>query len=182
MVLKPFEAWVPLPPYLSGCTILASGEVVPVLKPEALSPPASLGLNRETTVTSLLPTALVVDDSLTVRRWMVRSLEREGYQVVQCRDGQEAWERLAAGLRCNLVVSDVEMPRLDGFQLLSRIRQDANLARLPVALLTSRQGDRHVGKARQLGATGYYTKPLGNQELLRQLDMLLAGEAAGLLA
>ncbi|NJR67775.1 MAG: response regulator [Synechococcales cyanobacterium CRU_2_2] len=115
MVLKPFEPWVPLPPYLSGCTILASGEVVPVLKPEALSPPASLDLNRETTVTSLLPTALVVDDSLTVRRWMVRSLEREGYQVVQCRDGQEAWERLAAGLRCNLVVSDVEMPRLDGF-------------------------------------------------------------------
>lgn len=201
LILKTFESWVPLPPYLSGCTILASGEVVPVLRPEALLPDQDTetsvgrqGLNRdvphapwpEAVVFSpeeaSAPTALVVDDSLTVRRWMVRSLEREGYQVVQCRDGQEAWEQLAGGLQCDVVISDVEMPRLDGFQLLSRIRQTPSLLRLPVALLTSRQGDRHVAKARQLGATGYYTKPLGNQLLLTQLTPLLAGEPTGLLA
>ncbi len=201
LVLKTFESWVPLPAYLSGCTILASGEVVPVLRPEMLladqeTDPSAVAQGGEHHASHhprpeavvfppeavSAPTALVVDDSLTVRRWMVRSLEREGYQVVQCRDGQDAWEQLAGGLQCDVVISDVEMPRLDGFQLLSRIRQTSNLLHLPVALLTSRQGDRHVAKARQLGATGYYTKPLGNQILLTQLTSLLAGDPAGLLA
>lgn len=201
MVLKPFARLVPVPSYLSGCTILPTGQAIPVLLADALpmtSPEAmpdvlplampETGRSSRAEYQSVTPAQplegsaastrqfLVVDDSLTSRRWIARSLEKLGYQVVQCRDGQEAWEVLQKGGHFDLLISDVEMPRMDGFQLLQQVRRDARFARIPVALLTSRQGDRHVLKALDLGANGYYTKPLGNQLLLQQLEPLLQGE------
>jgi type IV pili sensor histidine kinase/response regulator len=125
-------------------------------------------------------TIMVVDDSVAARRWMVRSLERSGYQVLQCRDGQDAWDTLEKGARCHLVVCDIEMPRLNGFQLLSQIRQSSALKSLPFALLTSRQGDRHRKQASQLGANGYYIKPLGGQQLLLNIENLIEDQAASL--
>lgn len=181
MVLKALESWLPVPPYLSGCTLLPQGQVVPVLSPESLlrrktkpsavsvAPPPEIQVSRQQTV-------LIVDDSVAARRWLSHALEQAGYQVMQCRDGQEAWERLQEGLDCRLLISDVEMPRLDGFQLLQRVRQDDRLAQLPVALLTSRQGDRHLSQAEQLGATAYFTKPLGIQELVAAIEDLCDGK------
>jgi CheY-like chemotaxis protein len=188
LVLKPFGDLVPLPAYIAGCTILPSGELIPVLLPEGLGSLLAQPISRPA-VQPIAPnpianrTLLVVDDSLTARRWLSRSLEQLGYPVVQCRDGQDALDRLRQGLDCALVISDVEMPRLDGFGLLQAIRNgDPGFAtrrdrpRLPVALLTSRQGDRHIQLALDLGANGYFTKPLGNQQLLKCLDQLMAGE------
>jgi CheY-like chemotaxis protein len=184
MVLKPFTALTPVPAFLSGCTILPNGQAVPVLWPDALQDwlrdrlaggAASLDTGHQAVATAATLRMLIVDDSLTARRWLVRSLERMGYDVLQCRDGQEAWEQLQKGGHYDLVVSDVEMPRMDGFQLLQRVRQHPTLARLPLALLTSRQGERHVQKAIDLGANGYFTKPLGNQQLLQHLGTLLEG-------
>jgi chemotaxis protein histidine kinase CheA/ActR/RegA family two-component response regulator len=183
LVLKPFGDLVPNPAYIAGCTILPSGDLIPVLLPEGLSellaqPIAAPSIHRMASPIAApiaSRTLLVVDDSLTVRRWLSRSLEQLGYPVVQCRDGQEALDRLRQGLDCALVISDVEMPRLDGFGLLKAIRQ-GDRPSLPVALLTSRQGDRHIQMALDLGANGYFTKPLGNQQLLKHLDQLIAGE------
>ncbi|MEB3212641.1 MAG: hybrid sensor histidine kinase/response regulator [Leptolyngbyaceae bacterium] len=118
-------------------------------------------------------TIMVVDDSVAARRWMVRSLERSGYQVLQCRDGQDALDTLSKGAHCNLIICDIEMPRMNGFQLLTQIRQNPSLKSLPFALLTSRQGDRHRQQASQLGANGYFVKPLGGQQLLLKIDTLV---------
>ncbi len=180
LVLKPFGDLVPLPAYIAGCTILPSGDLIPVLLPEGLGSLLAQSIATPV-VQSIAPTPianrtlLVVDDSLTARRWLSRSLEQLGYPVVQCRDGQDALDRLRQGLDCALVISDVEMPRLDGFGLLQAIRS-SDRPSLPVALLTSRQGDRHIQLALDLGANGYFTKPLGNQQLLKCLDQLMAGE------
>lgn len=180
LVLKPFGDLVTVPDYLAGCTILPSGELIPVLLPEGLNsllaqPMADLPATAAVVQPIANRTLLVVDDSLTARRWLSRSLEQLGYSVIQCRDGQDALDQLRQGLDCALVISDVEMPRLDGFGLLQAIRQ-GDRAQLPVALLTSRQGDRHIQLALELGANGYFTKPLGNQQLLKCLDQLMAGE------
>jgi two-component system, chemotaxis family, sensor histidine kinase and response regulator PixL len=115
----------------------------------------------------------VVDDSIAARRWLSRSLERAGYQVVQCGNGQEAMNRLNHGFRCHLVICDIEMPRLDGFQVLQQIRQHPALHTLPVAMLTSRHGDRHLQQAMKLGANAYFTKPPNIQHLLQSLENLL---------
>ncbi|MEO1521130.1 MAG: hybrid sensor histidine kinase/response regulator [Cyanobacteria bacterium J06633_2] len=123
-------------------------------------------------------TIMVVDDSVAARRWMVRSLERSGYQVLQCRDGQDALDTLSKGAQCHLVICDIEMPRMNGFQLLSEIRQTPTLKSLPFALLTSRQGDRHRKQATQLGANGYFVKPLGGQQLLLKIDNLVNAGAS----
>jgi CheY-like chemotaxis protein len=190
MVLKPFDDLVAVPAYLYGCTIMPNGEVVPVLAPDALTHvikrsavpapapiPEAIAPSPPPPSPTHLPdlgrTVLVADDSVAARRWLVRSLEQAGYQVIQCRDGQEAWERLVAGLSCNLAILDIEMPRLDGFQLLNQIRQHSSLRHLPVAMLTSRMGDRHIQRAMKLGASAYFTKPLGIQKLLRSLEELM---------
>jgi type IV pili sensor histidine kinase/response regulator len=187
MVLKPFDDLVAVPPYLYGCTIMPSGEVVPVLAPDALTQlleRPSAPSKPTTAIAPPLPSApashpettiVVADDSVAARRWLVRSLEQSGYHVIPCRDGQEAWERLLAGTPCSLAILDIEMPRLDGFQVLSQIRQHPKLRELPVAMLTSRMGDRHIQQATKLGANAYFTKPLGIQQLLRSLENLLSG-------
>jgi chemotaxis protein histidine kinase CheA/ActR/RegA family two-component response regulator len=195
MVLKPFDDLVVVPAYFYGCTIMPNGEVVPVLAPDALiqflkrsvtatpSPTDSMPVLQDSTPAPIALTSqqlpnhdikiLVADDSVAARRWLVRSLEQAGYQVIQCRDGQEAWDHLAAGTQCHLAIFDIEMPRLDGFQVLSQIRQHPKLYQLPVAMLTSRMGDRHIQRAKKLGANAYFTKPLGISQMLRSLDHLL---------
>lgn len=180
MVLKALDPWLSAPPYLSGCTLLPQGQVVPVLSPESLG---QWSVTPAPAAAPALPappapptgTIVVVDDSVAARRWLSHALVQAGYGVVQCRDGQEAWERLQEGLECQLLISDVEMPRMDGFQLLQRVRADDRLGALPVALLTSRQSDRHVAQAEHLGVTAYFTKPLGIQDLVRSLPELLQG-------
>jgi len=194
MVLKPFDPLVTVPLYIAGCTVSASGQLIPVLAPDLLHQwleqtmtrtdvvnrpinPTEVALSQQPPSSNQLPnheiSVLVVDDSTAVRRLMSRTLEQSGYQVVQCRDGQDALERLVAGLECHLAICDIEMPRLDGFQLLQKIRQHPKLAHLPVAMLTSRQGDRHRQQAEKLGANGYFIKPLGGQELIQSLRSLL---------
>ena len=106
------------------------------------------------------PTVLIVDDSITVRELLSMTFNKVGYRVEQARDGQEAWEKLRAGLPCDIVFCDIEMPRMDGLELLSRIQKDPNLSSLPIAMLTSRGADRHRQMAASLGASGYFTKSL----------------------
>ena len=112
-----------------------------------------------------VPLVLVVDDSLTVRRVTQRLLAREGYRVVLAKDGLEALEFLAQE-RPTVVLSDIEMPRMDGFDLVRNIRADRKLADLPVIMITSRIAQKHRDYATELGVNHYLGKPYREDELL----------------
>ncbi|MDG2989711.1 response regulator [Candidatus Synechococcus calcipolaris G9] len=122
------------------------------------------------------PLVLIIDDSITVRELLSMTFTRAGFRVEQARDGQDAWEKLRSGLPCDLVFCDIEMPRMDGLELLSRIQKDPKLSELPIAMLTSRGADRHRQMAAQLGAKGYFTKPYLEEQLLDAANRLLQGE------
>jgi chemosensory pili system protein ChpA (sensor histidine kinase/response regulator) len=115
---------------------------------------------------STIPTVMVVDDSLTVRKITSRLLTREGYQVILAKDGVDALEQLI-DVMPDVVLSDIEMPRMDGFDLLRNIRADQRLKELPVIMITSRTAEKHRNYAMEIGANHYLGKPFDEDELLR---------------
>ncbi len=115
---------------------------------------------------------MVVDDSLTVRKVTQRLLEREGYQVMLAKDGVDALEHLQETVP-DLMLVDIEMPRMDGFDLTRNIRGNDSTAGVPIIMITSRTADKHRNYALDLGVNAYFGKPF-------QEDMLLAA-IAGLL-
>ncbi|MBD2308265.1 response regulator [Chroococcidiopsis sp. FACHB-1243] len=187
LVLKPFDATVKVPNYLLGCTVLGTGEIVPVLSPdrfqELLSQfsvaPATIrqeSSRQETfsATTEEIPKILIVDDAIAFRRILERILTAAGYKVVQCRDGQEALEKLSSSEeRFDLAISDLEMPRVDGLSLLREIRASSQWQKLPVIVLTSRENQWHRQTAFGLGATEYFTKPFCTDDLLQAIANLL---------
>src|SRR5690606_8742412 len=168
---------------MSGATVLGDGEIVLILNPVAL---ASRSLAQEdadsdasspagVTATPVhLPTVMVVDDSLTVRKITGRLLEREGYRVITAKDGVDALEQLIDTVP-DVVLSDIEMPRMDGFDLVRNIRADARLKHLPVIMITSRLAEKHRRYAEEVGANHYLGKPYQEEELLA----LVAGYTQG---
>ncbi len=153
-------------PGVAGATLLGDGGIALIL--DLFRMPA-IPLPQRTTLPER-PLVLVVDDSLTVRRASQRLLERHGYAVALARDGVEALERLVERRPMALLL-DIEMPRMDGFELLATLRADASLQSLPVLMITSRIADRHRERAQQLGVLGYLGKPFDEDRLLA----LLAG-------
>jgi chemotaxis family two-component system sensor histidine kinase/response regulator PixL len=113
-----------------------------------------------------VPTVLVVDDAVALRRTLALTLERAGCRVLQARDGREAIEQLQQSSSVDLVICDIEMPNMNGFEFLSYRRQEPQLLKTPVVMLTSRSNDKHRWLAMQLGATAYFTKPYLEQEFL----------------
>jgi chemotaxis protein histidine kinase CheA/ActR/RegA family two-component response regulator len=191
--IKPLEGPVPKPVGIVGATVLGNGRIMLVadiaelidlsqgrLQPNpgsGLQELANLSVQNETAKTA--PTVLIVDDSITVRELLSTTFSKVGYQVEQARDGYEAWEKLRSGLACDLVFCDIEMPRMDGLELLSRLQTDPNLHHIPVAMLTSRGADRHRQVAIQLGAKEYFTKPYLETVLLDAAQRLLQEKAEG---
>ena len=112
-----------------------------------------------------IPLVLVVDDSITVRRVTQRLLQREGYRVALAADGLQGLEKLQ-GERPAVILSDIEMPRMDGFDFVRNIRADEQLRDLPVIMITSRIAEKHRDHARQLGVNHYLGKPYAEEELL----------------
>jgi two-component system alkaline phosphatase synthesis response regulator PhoP len=108
---------------------------------------------------------LAVDDENNIRRLVEVNLQRAGYRVSTAMDGIEALEKIRAE-RPDLVVLDVMMPRMDGFELLKQLKSDPETADLPVMMLTARAQDADIFRGWQSGADGYLTKPFNPQELL----------------
>ncbi|MFC7462565.1 Hpt domain-containing protein [Hydrogenophaga defluvii] len=161
-------------PGVAGMTVLASGAVALIYNPVALaavygaSTQAWLRQAGERAARQPAPTTplvLVVDDSITVRRVTQRLLQREGYRVALAIDGAQALERLREELPV-VVLSDIEMPGMDGFELVQQMRADPELKRLPVIMITSRIADKHREHARQLGVDHYLGKPYAEDTLL----------------
>jgi two-component system, chemotaxis family, sensor histidine kinase and response regulator PixL len=184
---------IKLPSGFTGCTILGDGRIVPLLDAiefirwidGGLAISTSIGsnlnfLSQDSTTATAIPSAptqkprvLVVDDSINVRRFVALTLEKAGYLVEQAKDGQEAIEKLQAGVTAQAVVCDVEMPRMDGYGFLATVKGLSEFKNIPVLMLTSRSGDKHRKIAMNLGASGYFSKPFKEQELLARLTELV---------
>ena len=162
---------------VDGATVLGNGNVVLILNPVALSsrvqtveyvspvPAAPVELDVEASAAKL-PTVMVVDDSLTVRKITGRLLAREGYQVVLAKDGVEALEHLLDVIP-DVMLVDIEMPRMDGFDLTRNIRADAHLKDIPIIMITSRTAEKHRTYAFEIGVNHYLGKPYQEDELLQ---------------
>ena len=159
---------------IAGATVLGDGRVVLILNPVALAS-RTLVSTVHTAVPTMLPpvlsevatvpTVMVVDDSLTVRKITSRLLMREGYQVLLAKDGVDALEQLIDVVP-DVILSDIEMPRMDGFDLVRNVRNDPRLRQLPVIMITSRTADKHRNYALEIGANHYLGKPYDEVELL----------------
>jgi chemosensory pili system protein ChpA (sensor histidine kinase/response regulator) len=119
---------------------------------------------------------VVVDDSISVRKFVGRMLEKAGYRVKLASDGLEASEVIAQ-VGCHLVITDLEMPRMNGYELMAHLRQDPATRRIPVLVVTSRAGARHRDRAMKEGAMGFLTKPVQEDQLLATVESLIGSEA-----
>ena len=160
---------------ISGATVLGNGQIVLIINPVQLvhreSPHGALGqaaitLKPAEVVTA--PIIMVVDDSLTVRKITGRLLSKEGYQVVTAKDGIDALQQLQT-YRPAVMLVDIEMPRMDGFELTKNIRGDAATADIPIVMITSRTAEKHRNYARELGVNVYLGKPYQEEELLMHI-------------
>jgi chemosensory pili system protein ChpA (sensor histidine kinase/response regulator) len=163
---------------VDGATVLGDGRVVLILNPVALSTHApvagAIHPGAPEPVPAAQPTVMVVDDSLTVRKITSRLMTKEGYRVLLARDGVEALEQLA-DIMPDVVLTDIEMPRMDGFDLARNIRSDERLKHLPIIAITSRTAEKHHDHATEIGIDHYLGKPYQEEELLR----LVAGYTTG---
>ncbi|MGF1537338.1 MAG: response regulator [Elainellaceae cyanobacterium] len=125
-------------------------------------------------LTKLGQTLLVVDDSITTRQILVSTLQRAGYRVIQAQDGQEAIDWLLHHPNIQLVICDVEMPRMNGFEFLQHCQLNPDLGGVPVAMLSSRSSHKHRALAEQLGAIAYISKPYLEHQLLKMVAEILA--------
>ncbi|MDJ0844060.1 response regulator [Crocosphaera sp.] len=190
LVIKPFGKAIASPAYTYGCTILGDGTLIPVINGSTLleecvdsyessgkaagivveedrddaSPPVSMVQN---------PTILVVDDSAALRRTLALTLQKSGYRVIQARDGREALDKLQQTTGVQLVICDVEMPNMNGFEFLGQRRRDPELMKIPVAMLTSRSSEKHRQLATHLGSSAYFTKPYIEQQFLETIKNMI---------
>ncbi len=199
LVIKPFGNAIAPPSYIYGCTILGDGSLLPVIdgatllsqiagqpkdivttstsSPTATRQKTPSSATRQPTSSVKSPLILVVDDSIALRQTLALTLQKAGYRVVQARDGREAIEQLQKNSTIQLVVSDVEMPNMNGFEFLTQRRQDAELSKFPVIMLTSRSSDKHRQLAKHLGASAYFTKPYLEQEFLAGIKDIISQNA-----
>ena len=186
-------------PGLAGVTLLPSGAVALIYNPVALAALYGDTARASRSVAQVRPSGasaaepvqsvpvaegeppkaslvMVVDDSLTVRRVTQRLLEREGYRVVLAKDGQDALEKLSLE-RPAVMLCDIEMPRMDGFELVRVLRADPARADIPVVMITSRIAQKHRDHAAQLGVEHYLGKPYPEDKLLALVAQFAAAAA-----
>jgi chemosensory pili system protein ChpA (sensor histidine kinase/response regulator) len=167
---------------VSGATILGDGRIVIILdigtllRAEWRSRVAPIALRDKT---DAQPVALVVDDSITVRRVTQRLLERNGMRVLTARDGLDAVAVLAENLP-DVILLDIEMPRMDGYEVAAQVRNDPRTAGIPIIMITSRVGDKHRARAIELGVDDYLGKPYQEAQLLEAIEPLVARRRAQL--
>ncbi len=160
---------------ISGATILGDGSIVLILDINALvragAPVVELK-SAAPTPSDDRPVAMVVDDSITVRRVMERFLERNGLRVVTARDGIDAISVLQDS-RPDIILLDIEMPNMDGYEFATHVRNDERVSEVPIIMITSRVGDKHRARAIEIGVNDYLGKPYQDSQLLNAIRRLL---------
>lgn len=183
IIVKTLGAQMARVPGMAGATVLGGGEIALILNPIALSTRIAASKASDELSLSAKPasttqvgmgrrvptgTVMVVDDSLTVRKITGRLLARQGYTVVTAKDGVDALEQLTE-LRPDVMLIDIEMPRMDGFELSRNIRADGLLKSIPIIMITSRSADKHRNHAKEIGVNHYMGKPYDEEELLHTI-------------
>jgi chemosensory pili system protein ChpA (sensor histidine kinase/response regulator) len=173
---------------IAGATVLGTGDIVLILNPVALAQHlanhpelreqyAQVAEDSPAALPALAHTIMVVDDSLTVRRVTQRLLEREGYRVLLAKDGVDALEQLREAPP-DLMLVDIEMPRMDGFDLTRNVRGAERTRDIPIIMITSRSADKHRNVALELGVNAYFGKPYQEVVLLETIEELLTPPAS----
>lgn len=178
IVIKSLGALVDGVGPFSGATISGEGRVILLLDPTLLRGAAS----RKPADASLdaadrRPSVMLVDDSISIRKFVGQMLEKAGFRVFTAIDGQDALEQLVEQT-VDVVVTDLEMPRLNGYALIEDLRRRPTTREVPVVVMTTRAGEKHVGLARRLGVRHYITKPVDERSFVRTVESVAAGERA----
>ena len=178
---------------IAGATVLGSGEIVLILNPVPLAQRVLLDSARAAVIDGVgaiadtrqavqglqsQPIVMVVDDSLTVRRVTQRLLERESYQVVLAKDGIDALEKLQS-ITPDIMLVDIEMPRMDGFDLTRNVRGDERTRHIPIIMITSRTAAKHRNYAIELGVDAYLGKPYRETDLLAEIHAFIERKVVG---
>jgi chemosensory pili system protein ChpA (sensor histidine kinase/response regulator) len=168
-------------PGIAGATVSSSGAVILIINPVAFT--QRIAVTRKIAKAAVAeevhskPLVMVVDDSLTVRKITTRLLERNGYLTVTAKDGVDALEQLME-ISPDVMLLDIEMPRMDGFELAKRLRQDSKTKALPIIMITSRTADKHRNYALELGVNEYLGKPYQEDELLGHIARFVSAHSA----
>jgi chemosensory pili system protein ChpA (sensor histidine kinase/response regulator) len=178
MVVKNIGPQLSRMPGVAGASVLPDGSIVLIVNPVQLAHRLRAPMTRTATpepslakATRAAPLVLVVDDSLTVRKITGRLLEREGYRVLTAKDGVDALEQLRGELPAIMLV-DIEMPRMDGFDLTRNVRGDPRTMEIPIIMISSRTAPKHRSRATELGVNVFLGKPYEESELLREIAAL----------
>jgi chemosensory pili system protein ChpA (sensor histidine kinase/response regulator) len=174
---------------IAGATVLGSGEIVLIINPVQLAqrPDVPVYDPNEERMAPMLPKmaaqalatapgtplVMIVDDSLTVRKITSRTLTRAGFDVITAKDGIDALE-LLNDRTPDVILLDIEMPRMDGFEFTKTIKNEPRNAHIPIIMITSRTAEKHRNRAKELGVDLYLGKPYQEDELIRNLREMLA--------
>lgn len=177
VVMKAIGPQLARVPGMIGATVMGDGGIVLIVNPvqlanrEALAS-ASVKVQAIVGETSDMPMVMIVDDSLTMRKVLGRLLEREGYRVVTAKDGMDAMQQLQENVP-DIMLTDIEMPRMDGFELVRNVRDDSRTANLPLIMISSRTAEKHRNLAQELGVNAFLGKPVQDDALMAQIAQLL---------
>jgi chemosensory pili system protein ChpA (sensor histidine kinase/response regulator) len=180
IVVKPVGPQVSSIPGIFGATIMGDGRVIVILDVAPLvrrsaalrklgdaMPPAPAPVEQRR-----IPLVMVVDDSITMRKVTGRVLERHNYEVLTAKDGIDAIEKLVERIP-DVMLLDIEMPRMDGYELATHMRNDVRLRGIPIIMITSRTGEKHRQRAFEIGVDRYLGKPYQENELMRNVQEIL---------
>ncbi|MGE6392081.1 Hpt domain-containing protein [Psychrobacter pacificensis] len=183
VVVKPLGQQLSNIPGISAATIMGDGSVMLILDLIALMRNAQLVKNLSKSASTkrgriaTKSTILVVDDSVTVRKVTSRFLERQGFNVAVAKDGIDAIEILQ-DTTPDMILLDIEMPRMDGFEVATQVRFNSRLQHIPIIMITSRTGEKHRERALEIGVNDYMGKPFQEKELLEKIQRLLGEEVS----
>ncbi|MDI1307968.1 MAG: Hpt domain-containing protein [Methylotenera sp.] len=178
VVMKQIGTQLARVPGMIGATVLGDGVIVLVINPVQLANREALSIGA-IKVTTFAPVAevvkkvaLVVDDSLTMRKVLSRVLEREDFEVITANDGMDAIQKLQL-ITPDIILTDIEMPRMDGFEFSRHVRDNEMTANIPLIVISSRTAEKHRNVAKELGVNAFLGKPVQDEELIEQVKVLL---------
>jgi chemosensory pili system protein ChpA (sensor histidine kinase/response regulator) len=184
IVVKPVGPQVNSIPGIFGATIMGDGRVVVILdvaplvrRQAAIDRSVEPAAPAPAIVAQRVPVVMVVDDSITMRKVSGRVLERHGMEVMTAKDGVDAIEKMAERIP-DLMLLDIEMPRMDGYELAQNMKSDPRMKDVPIIMITSRTGEKHRQRAFDIGVNRYLGKPYQEVELMRNVFEMLGMEPA----
>ena len=182
-VMKPVGVQLARVPGIVGATVAGDGSIILIINPVQLANREVLAVGSVVVKASkakapkvvLKSRIMVVDDSLTMRKVLGRLLERAGFEVLVAKDGMDAMQMLQETTP-DVILTDIEMPRMDGFGLARNIRDDARTANTPLIMISSRTADKHQNLAKEIGVDAFFGKPVQDDELVSKVRELLAAK------